>query len=77
VRKCERYVLRKGKRMEGDLRLARKAKGWSQEELGIHLGVSKYVVQQMEIGRHLLSASAVGWLNKMLADALGSTISEK
>jgi DNA-binding XRE family transcriptional regulator len=61
-RKCERYVLRKGKRVEGDLRVARKAKGWSQAELAIHLGVSRQAVQQMEIGRRPYGEKAIKWL---------------
>lgn len=52
----------KGKRVEDDLRFARKAKGWSQEELGIHLGVSRQAVQQMEIGRRPYVESAKKWL---------------
>ena len=64
-RKCERYVLRKGKRVESDLRVARKAKGWSQEELGIHLGVSKQAVQQMESGRRPYGEKAKEWLEKV------------
>lgn len=63
-RKCERYVLRKGKRVEGDLRVARKAKGWSQAELAIHLGVSKQAVQQMEVGRRPYGEKAIKWLEK-------------
>jgi DNA-binding XRE family transcriptional regulator len=64
-RKCERYVLRKGKRVESDLRVARKVKGWSQEELGIHLGVSKQAVQQMESGRRPYGEKAKEWLEKV------------
>jgi ribosome-binding protein aMBF1 (putative translation factor) len=64
-RKCERYVLNKGKRIDSDLRVARKAKGWSQEELGIHLGVSKQAVQQMESGKRPYGGKAKEWLEKV------------
>lgn len=61
-RKCERVTLNKGKRAEGELRTARKQKGWSQQELAIHLGVSKQMVQQMEAGRRPYGEKAKRWL---------------
>jgi ribosome-binding protein aMBF1 (putative translation factor) len=61
-RKCERYVLSKGERTESDLRLARKAKGWSLTELAIHLGVSRQAVHQMEIGKRPYGEKAKKWL---------------
>lgn len=61
-RKCERSVLSKGKVSKGDMRIAREAKGWSQGELGIHLGVSQSAIAHMESGRRPYGEKAHKWL---------------
>jgi len=61
-RKCERHVLNKERVVESELRKARKEKGWSLTELGIHLGVSKQAVHKMEVGKLPYGEKAKEWL---------------
>jgi len=59
-RKMERYL--RGENSFNQLRDARKAKGWSLTELGIHLGISKQAVHQMETGKRPYGEKALKWL---------------
>jgi len=54
----------KGEPIRDDLRMARETKGWSQEELGIHLGVTHQMISKMELGKLPYGEKAKKWIEK-------------
>jgi DNA-binding XRE family transcriptional regulator len=52
------------------LREARKSRGWPLSTMGVHLGVSKQFVAQMESGRKPLSDKALAFLSSTRGSAV-------
>lgn len=61
----------KGRRFGEAMRLARLAKGVTQEELAHRLGVTRQAVQQIEAGRDVLLGTVA-----RVAEALGTDVRE-